>query len=200
MTDLDTMIKNADIIRSRRKTIALQIGENGRLIVRTPLRCSQNEISGIIRKNIKWIEKHITIEAERKKALDGLPPFTQQDIRDMVQKALAVIPCRVEYYAKELGVTYGRITIRNQKTRWGSCTSKGNLNFNCLLAAAPPEALDSVVVHELCHRLHMDHSKAFYADVYKVFPEYDKWDKWLKKEGVLLIKRMTSMQERNDKE
>ena len=60
--------------------------------------------------------------------------------------------------------------------------------------AAPPEVLDAVVVHELCHRLHMDHSKAFYAEVYRVYPEYDKWNNWLKTGGKLLIRRMLAGQ------
>lgn len=108
----------------------------------------------------------------------------------MADKALKIILERVRYYAPLIGVTYGRITVRNQKTRWGSCSEKGNLNFNCLLVMTPPEVLDAVIVHELCHRKHMNHSKAFYEEVYRVFPEYDKWDKWLKENGSLLIHRM----------
>ena len=108
----------------------------------------------------------------------------------MADRAAAIIPPRVRHYAALLGVTYGRITIRNQKTRWGSCTSDGNLNFNCLLVETPPEVLDSVVVHELCHRIHQNHSKAFYAEIARVFPDYDRCAKWLKENGGLLIMRM----------
>ena len=101
--------------------------------------------------------------------------------------ALKVIPERVEYFAKVIGVTYGKITIRNQKTRWGSCSSKGNLNFNCLLMLAPSEVLDYVVVHELCHRKQMNHSKAFWLEVEKVLPIYKEVRKWLKEEGSQMI-------------
>jgi len=87
-------------------------------------------------------------------------------------------------------VTYGRITIRNQKTRWGSCSSKGNLNFNCLLMLAPPEVLDYVVVHELCHRMEMNHSKRFWSLVETVLPDYREQEKWLKGEGAVLLRRM----------
>ena len=88
------------------------------------------------------------------------------------------------------GISYGRITIRNQKSRWGSCSEKGNLNFNCLLMLTPPDVIDYVVVHELCHRIHMDHSAAFWAEVQKVLPDYKKAKKWLKDNGSSIIGRM----------
>ena len=128
---------------------------------------------------------------EQKKALDGIEPLSYSDIQALAEKALAVIPDRVKYYAEKIGVTYGRITIRNQRSKWGSCSAKGNLNFNCLLMLAPPEVLDSVIVHELCHRKEMNHSDKFYAEILRVFPDYHKWDKWLKENGGLLIMRMT---------
>ena len=90
-------------------------------------------------------------------------------------------------------MTYGRITIRAQHTRWGSCSSKGNLNFNCLLMLAPPEVLESVVVHELCHRIEMNHGPRLYAAVYRVFPEYDKCNRWLKAHGAALQARMNEL-------
>lgn len=192
MADINSIITAAEIIRSRRKTLAIQIAEDGHLIVRAPLRCSEREIVSFIEKSEKWINHQIRKARQRRRELEQLTPFSEQDIRSMAEKALGVIPGRVKHYAEKLGVTYGRITVRNQKTRWGSCTSKGDLSFNCLLMAAPPEVLDSVVVHELCHRLHMDHSKKFYAEVYRVFPDYDRWNKWLKDNGGMLINRMTT--------
>lgn len=87
-------------------------------------------------------------------------------------------------------MTYGRISIRKQKTRWGSCSREGNLNFNSLLMMAPPEVLDYVVVHELCHRLEMNHSARFWAQVEKVIPDYRKPRKWLKEHGSQLMLRM----------
>ena len=180
------------MIRSRRKTVALQIAEDGHLIVRAPMRCPNTEIIAFIEKSEKWIQTNTAKVQQRNRELERLEPFSEQDIRDMADKAIGIIPERVKFYAEKLGVTYGRITVRNQRTKWGSCTSKGNLNFNCLLMSAPPEVLDSVVVHELCHRLHMNHSKEFYSAIYRVFPEYDKWNKWLKDNGGLLIRRMTA--------
>ena len=100
------------------------------------------------------------------------------------------IPKRVEYFAPKIGVRYGRITIRNQKSRWGSCSSKGNLNFNCLLMLTPPEIIDYVVVHELCHRKEMNHSFQFWALVEKVLPDYRERRKWLDENGGVIIGRM----------
>lgn len=124
---------------------------------------------------------------QRYKEADSIPHLTDKDLKALADKAREVIPKRVAYYAPKVGVTYGRITIRTQRTRWGSCSAKGNLNFNCLLMLAPAEVIDSVVVHELCHRKEMDHSDRFYAEVYRVFPEYRKWHQWLKENGSLLL-------------
>ncbi len=151
------------------------------------MRATQAEIEGFLMQHEKWIEKHLA-------QLEELPEaerLTMEEIRALADKALKVIPERVAFYAPQVGVTYGRITIRNQRSKWGSCTAKGNLNFNCLLMLAPPEVLDSVVVHELCHRKHLDHSKEFYEEVLSVFPDYRKWNEWLKQNGMRLMRRMT---------
>ena len=94
---------------------------------------------------------------------------------------------RVAYYAEKLGVSYGKITLRQQKTRWGSCAANGKLNFNWLLILAPPEVLDYVVVHELCHRREMNHSQAFWKEVEKILPDYRERQKWLKDNGWRLM-------------
>ena len=82
-----------------------------------------------------------------------------------------------------MGVTYGRITIRAAKTRWGSCSGAGNLNFHWKLILMPDEVLDYVVVHELAHRKQMNHSPAFWAEVEKVLPDYRERRRWLKNWG-----------------
>ena len=113
--------------------------------------------------------------------------LTRQELDALKREAKLLIPDRVRYYAAKLGITYGRIAIRAQRSRWGSCSSKGNLNFNCLLMLAPPGVVDSIVVHELCHRKVMNHSSRFYAEVLRVFPEYEQHHRWLKEHGEMIL-------------
>ena len=176
------------VIRSRRKTMAIEIGRDG-MVVRAPLRAGDAAVRAFVEKNRPWVDKHLRQAEERRKREEGVEPLTGEEIRALADRALQVIPERVRYYAERIGVTYGRITVRNQRTKWGSCTAQGNLNFNCLLLLAPPEVLDSIIVHELCHRKVMNHSREFYAEVLRVFPDYRKWQKWLRENGHLLMKR-----------
>lgn len=99
------------------------------------------------------------------------------------QRALTRIRQRLDVFAPRIGVTFGRVTIRDQKSRWGSCSSKNNLNFNWKLIMAPPEALDYVVIHELCHLIEFNHSPRFWELVRAQMPEYAAWKAWLKAHG-----------------
>lgn len=175
------------VIRSRRKTFSMQIDAQG-LLLRVPLGATQRQIGQFLREHTRWIETHLG-RLEQQKTAAQVQPLSKQELKALAEQAKAVIPRRVAYYAPLVGVTYGRITIRCQQTRWGSCSAKGNLNFNCLLMLAPPQVLDSVVVHELCHRRHMNHSERFYDEVLRVFPEYHKWHGWLKENGKVLMLR-----------
>ena len=177
------------IIRSNRKTLSVEVKADS-VLVRAPHKVSNKEIQKFLEEKQNWIEKNLKKLQERQALFKQQEPYTQEEICMLVEKALDVIPQRVRYYAPIVGVDYGRITIRNQRTRWGSCSSKGNLNFNCLLMLFPDEVLDSIVVHELCHRKHMNHSAAFYEEVERVFPEYRRCEKWLKEHGSLYLSRL----------
>ena len=180
-----------EIRRSRRKTLSLEIRPDGGVLVRAPMYVPQYEIRKFVQQHENWIEKHRDTMLRRQQEEAPKEILTQEEIQSLADKALQVIPDRVAYWAPKVGVSYGRITIRNQKTKWGSCSAKGNLNFNCLLMLTPPEVIDSVVVHELCHRKYMNHSAAFYEEVRRVYPEYDLWNRWLKKNGNMIMRRMT---------
>lgn len=178
------------LIRSDRKTLSLQI-KNGEVVVRAPKRLPKATIDGFVRKHMDWIRKHLKKQPQIKsQAEQGQEKLTEKEHEALKKQAKQVFAERVAYYAPIVGVDYGRITIRTQKTRWGSCSSKGNLNFNCLLLLAPPEVLDCIVVHELCHRKQMNHSRAFYAEVLRVMPDYHTRHAWLKKNGTALMNRV----------
>lgn len=174
------------IIRSDRKTMVLQVNAQG-VTVRAPLRTTDERIRRFVQENAAWIEKKQQNFSNR----PVLPPLSKEDLHDLAARALEDLPPRVAHFARLLGVSYGRITVRNQRTRWGSCGSNGNLNFNCLLMLAPPEVRDYIVVHELCHRKEMNHSKCFYAEVARVMPDYKVRNRWLRENGGALMARMT---------
>ena len=175
------------IIRSGRKSIGLDVKPDGQVIVRVPQKLPEREISRFVIQHADWIQKHQELVKQQRQKNPQPRMRSVEEIQKLADQALQVIPQRVAYYAPKVGVTYGKITIRNQKTRWGSCSSRGNLNFNCLLMLAPPEVIDSVVVHELCHRKEMNHSDRFYQEVLRVFPDYWKWNQWLKEHGNQLL-------------
>lgn len=185
-------INNLDIevIRSNRKTISLQITEELKIILRTPQNMTDKEAENFIVSKSDWIEKHFEFAKNRFDDINAQPKLSYEEIRRLADDALKFIPKRVKYFSEIIGVSYGRITIRNQVSRWGSCSSTGNLNFNCLLMLTPPEVIDYVVVHELCHRKEMNHSKAFWNEVKSVLPDYENAKTWLKENESMLIGRM----------
>ena len=178
------------VIRSRRKTVALQVLGLNDVVVRAPMRMSNREIEEFVQQNMDWIQKNLKKVAENQKEEEEIVPMTEAEVRELAERATQLIPERVKHFAPLVGVTYGRITIRNQKSRWGSCSAKGNLNFNVGLLLAPPEVLDYVVVHELCHRKEMNHSPKFWAEVSKLIPDYKLHEKWLKDNGRAIIKKI----------
>ena len=176
---------NIKVIKSKRKTIAIQINRDLSVTVRVPIFVKDSDIEQILKDKEDWIKENIEsvkVQNEQCKNLQQ-KRLTKKDIEELADQALKIIPERVEHFAKQMGVDYGRITIRNQRTRWGSCSGNGNLNFNCLLMLAPSDVVDYVVVHELCHRKEMNHSESFWNEVEKVLPGYKEALKWLKDEG-----------------
>ena len=172
---------NYKLIRSSRKTISLRITPEGGLEVRCPNRMRRADVDAFVRSKQDWIETHLA------KLPQARPKLTEKELEELRRRAKEILPQRVDYYARLIGVTYGTITVRSQRTRWGSCSSRGNLNFNCLLMLTSPEILDYVVVHELCHRKEMNHSKAFWAHVESILPDYRERRKWLKDNGAALM-------------
>jgi predicted metal-dependent hydrolase len=214
------------IIRSRRKTLALIIKPDGSLVVRVPLRASERSIREFVEKNQGWIERN------RAKALAAPPPPSRQYVPgeefmylgatyalDIVkgqrerlrldgtfklaesaqneaalvfegwyrEQAKKILLERVEFYGCKYGFQYKKIGITSARTRWGSCSATGSLNFSWRLIKAPLEVLDYVVVHELVHTVHHNHSAKFWNRVRTIMPDYREKQKWLRKNGRGLV-------------
>lgn len=178
-------MEQMEIVRSGRKTLAIEIKGDGRVIVRAPVKMPNAEIQRFVQEKAHWIAQHL-----QKIAQTPQEKFTDAQLKEFVKAAKTDIPERVMRFAPLVGITYGTITIRRQKTRWGSCSSKGNLNFNCLLMCCPEEVRDYVVVHELCHRKELNHSARFWAEVAKILPDYKTRKAWLRKYGYSLIGKL----------
>lgn len=178
-----------NIIRSRRKTVSMTLKPEG-LEIRAPLRMSEEQIHQFVESHRDWLQKAAARQTQHQRELAEIPKLSGEELQALMEKARVYIPERVSFYAPRIGVSYGKITIKRQRSRWGSCSAKGNLNFNCLLMLAPAEVIDSVVVHELCHRKEMNHSDKFYREIQRVFPDYQKCRQWLREHGETILCRM----------
>lgn len=178
------------IIESRRRSISLSVTEDGEVVARVPFGTKDSTVEKLVKEKKDWILKQLAKVEKANKQAKEAGILTEKELKALHDSAKKLIPQRVAIYAPKVGVSVQKITIRKQKTRWGSCSGKGNLNFNCLLMLAPLEVLDSVVVHELCHLKQMNHSKKFYDEVYRVYPEYDRCHAWLDQYGSVLQKRL----------
>ena len=178
------------IIRSSRKTMAIEITPRGEILVRCPNRMANRDIQHFVESHRRWITVHLAKLGEAASAI----PFTPEEVHMLAARAKESIPPRAEHFARQIGVSYGRITIRSQHKRWGSCSAAGNLNFNCLLMLAPADVLDYVIVHELCHRKEMNHSPRFWALVEQILPDYRRQKQWLKENGAALLSHLPDAQ------
>ena len=165
------------IVRSRRRTVALEVTREGRVLVRAPLRMPQGEIECFVASHAAWLEKAQAKVAARQAAH---PPLSEQKTAALRQLAKEVLPDKVAHYAAIMGVTPASVKITSARTRFGSCSGKNGICFSLYLMQYPEAAIDYVVVHELAHIRHHDHSPAFYAEVARVLPDYKERMKLLK--------------------
>lgn len=179
------------VIRSKRKTISVEVKKDCTVVIRCPLFMSDKDIEKIINSKEEWIKRNIVkIEQIKDEYGDKDNRLTYEQVEDIIREARKIIPVKVYKYAKKIGVSFNNIRIKKQKTCWGSCSQKGNLNFNCLLMLMPDRVVNYVVVHELCHRKEMNHSRKFWDEVKAILPDY-QWDKrWLKDNGDRIMMKM----------
>lgn len=181
---------NVEVRRSKRKSAAIKITADMQIVVFVPLYVSDNEIERMVISKSKWIDEHMLKVQSTIDERSKLEKITFEQVKELADQAVEYIPKRVKYYAEKENFVYNKITIKNLVSRWGSCSTKGNLNFNCLLMLTPDYVIDYIVVHELCHLREMNHSEKFWAEVEKIMPDYQRAVLWLKQNGGNLISRM----------
>lgn len=162
--------------RSSRKTLGLEITKDCRVLVRAPYGISDREIQEFVEKFGDWINKKLILQKER--AEKSLAADMRKD--ELVRKARLCLPPLVEKYSAVMGLTPSSVKITSAKTRFGSCSGKNAICFSWRLMAYPQAAVEYVVVHELAHIAHHNHSKAFYNTVKKYMPDYKERQKLLK--------------------
>ena len=174
------IVKNikCKIIRSGRKTAAIEINGNADVLFRAPRKMSRGEIEKIITSHIDWIEKKLIQQNERKENILILSKEQEDVLR---ASAKSYIPGRVAYWSQIMGLQPTAVKITSAKKRFGSCSSKNSLCFSLMLMLYEQEAIDYVIVHELAHITHKNHSSNFYALVKKYYPDYKSAEAALKK-------------------
>jgi len=171
-------MEHYELIRSRRKTLALEITKDCRVLVRAPLRTPEILIDAFVERHAAWITKHL--ERQRQRVASAPPSPTAEEIEALKAKARAVLPEKVAYWSQRMGVIPSGLKITSAQKRYGSCSGKNSLCFSCFLMRYPEDAIELVVVHELCHILVKNHSPQFYALLEQYLPDYKERKKLLK--------------------
>lgn len=155
-------------VRSSRKTIAVQVARDGTVTVRAPRFTTAAQIEAFVKLKSDWIEKVV----EEQKLLPDFSAIDKETLTGLKRTAVRVIPPRVAYYSRLMGLKPSAVRINAAKTRFGSCSGKNSLNFSAFLMLYPERAVDYVVVHELAHIRHHNHSKSFYHLIERYLPDY----------------------------
>ena len=166
------------IIRSRRRSISIEVNAELEVIVRAPYLAPKSAIEKFVLSKEEWIKK--AMEKMKGKAKNSPKLLSDEQIAVLKEKAKLEIPKRVEYFSEITGLKPSAIKITSAKTRFGSCSSKNSLCFSLFLMRYPSECIDYVVLHELCHIKHKNHSKQFYVLIHKYMPDYKIREKKLK--------------------
>lgn len=172
-------MRDFKLIRTRRRTLALQVRPDGTLTVRAPMKMPVSAIEGFVIAKQTWIERTIAKLLERKTRYPKTK-LEKNEKRRHEENTFMALTLRSQHFAERMGVRYKSLGLSNAKGRWGSCTSDGRVRFSWRLALVPPAILDYVVIHELAHLREGNHSPAFWAIVEKFCPDYRAAKSWLK--------------------
>lgn len=143
---------------ARAKRLRIIVEKSGEVVLVIPKRISERSALRFLKQQQNWIEKQLVKQSTRKKLCEG----TREEYVQYKEEVRARVNKRLEYFNSYYGFRYNRVSIRNQKTRWGSCSAKGNLNFNYKMFFLPEELFDYIIVHELCHLQEHNHSERFW--------------------------------------
>lgn len=171
-----------ELIRSKRKTISIEVRNGGKIIVRAPLRSNEKVINAFIEKNSEWLKKAVEKSIKRQK-LASRYEIAEEDIPLFRQKAREYLPERTWYWSKITGLEPSYVHITGAEKRFGSCNGKNGICFSYRLMAYDEKVIDYVILHELCHIKHKDHSKAFYSLIYQFMPDYKSRENILRHKG-----------------
>ena len=160
---------NYELIRSNRRTVALEVTREGRVIVRAPKSMARKDIDAFVEKHRQWLDQHL---AKQQLWQQTHPEPTPEEQAAYIAKAKDLLPQRVAHYGQIMGLTPAGITVTAARTRFGSCSPKNRLCFSWRLMAYPDEAIDYVVVHELAHMVHRNHGPEFHALVERILPDH----------------------------
>ncbi len=163
------MLFDYTLVRSKRKTVSIQVDVDCNITVRAPLKILQKEIDKILLEKKDWLEKTIISQREKKKSLRE---YSKEEIENLRRKAKTIIPQKVEYYSNIMQLKPASVKINSAKKRYGSCSGTNNLNFSLYLMDKDERFIDYVVVHELAHIKHHNHSKEFYKLIEYYMPDY----------------------------
>ena len=180
------------------KSFSIRITPDGKAELRVPLRTSRRTVEDVIRRYRPKIEEMARKQQKVAAEFGALPALDEKALTTYAKHTRQLLSERLDGFAAQIGVTYHRVSVKKQVSRWGSCSGKGNLKFNCLLSLLPPDVADYIMVHELCHLKQLNHSPAFWAEVARVLPQYRQSERWLKRYGHILLGQLRlSKEERN---
>ena len=157
------------VIRSNRRTLAAEITRNAEVIIRAPQFVPQSEIDAFVLKHNEWISTHL---AKRLQNIAAHPEPSEEEAAVLKARAAKEIPSRVSYYSQMMSLSPAAVTITGARTRFGSCSANNRLCFSWRLMQYPQEAIDYVIVHELAHIVHKNHSRSFYSLIAKYMPDW----------------------------
>lgn len=177
------------IVKQHRKSISIKIRNSSLIEVHAPFGIEDKDIDAFVEKHGDWINAKLAEMKEAESALNSIDVASKAEFDEKIELAKKIIPEKCAYYADMIGVDYGRITLKAQKTLFGSCSAAGNLNFNIALMFAPERVLDYVIIHELCHLKEMNHSVDFWHEVEKVMKDYKVERQWLNDNGAMIMRK-----------